>query len=550
MTLLELRALGALRSVAARPFWLATALLLLGTLMYAGYRLVRAGITWLLNYPLIGSIAPAVIQRSLEALFLMLMAAVLFSVLIACIGILYGSDDLELLLSQPVSSARVFAMKTAELFVNAAGLPLVFTLPVLVGIGHALDANLLFYAVSILSTLALYTLPVTFGALLALFLVRVSPVGRVREVATGLSIGAAALAVLGFRMLRPEQLAALSAGGPEEFEAALTAFTRFEIGWLPPAWATTGSWAALTGTLHPSLLVLLLTGAAGLLLTGLLAHHAYVRGWVRSLDGAPAPRRARPSQPAWERALHERMGVVGAIVAKDARVFGRDVQQWSQLLVLAALGAVYFVSLAALPLPTQEYRDVIGTFNIGFVGFMLAGVALRVAYPTVSLDGATHWLTRTSPIRQRELLTAKLLLTLPLMLILGLTLGLAAAFVLELSPILALAVPLAAATNSVAMTGLAVGMGAAHPNFSYTNSNELVMTPGALGFMALALAHAAITGLLLARPAWIAISTTVGASYWSSGEGLAILGALLLLTIAVTLLPLVHGARQLRLREE
>lgn len=32
-----------------------------------------------------------------------------------------------------------------------------------------------------------------------------------------------------------------------------------------------------------------------------------------------------------------RLGVTGAIIAKDARVFMRDVQQWSQLIVLAAL---------------------------------------------------------------------------------------------------------------------------------------------------------------------------------------------------------------------
>src|SRR5690625_368956 len=174
------------------------------------------------------------------------MAAVLFSVLVASIGTLYGSDDLELLLAQPVNHGRVFGMKVAEVFVNSAGLPLLLTIPVLVGVGVALQAHLLFYPVSVLAALALYAMPVTVGALLALVLVRVSPAGRVREVATAASIIVAAAALVGLRALRPEQLLTVAAQDSEAFERFLTAFARLEIGWLPPTWATDASWAALT----------------------------------------------------------------------------------------------------------------------------------------------------------------------------------------------------------------------------------------------------------------------------------------------------------------
>src|SRR5690606_11382818 len=201
VTLVALRARAGARTLAARPLWLAGAMVLLAAISYGGYRLVKYGVEWLYAYPLITTIAPAVTQRSLEGFFLMLMAAVLFSVLIASIGTLYGSDDLELLLAHPTDAARVFGMKVLELFVNAAGLPLLFTLPVLAGVGVALDAHPLYYPVSVLAAAALYALPVTLGALLALVLVRLSPAGRVREVATAVSISAAAAALLGLRAL-------------------------------------------------------------------------------------------------------------------------------------------------------------------------------------------------------------------------------------------------------------------------------------------------------------------------------------------------------------
>lgn len=550
MTLPALLARTNARILMARPVWLTGAIVLFTAISYGAYRLVKYGVEWLYAFPLITTIAPAVTQRSLEGFFLMLMAAVLFSVLIASIGTLYGADDLEFLLAQPESATRVFSLKILELFTNAAGLPLAFTLPVLIGVGAALDAHWLYYPVSVLASVALYALPVTLGALLALVLVRVSPAGRVREVATAVSISAAAAALLGLRALRPEQLTQITAADSEAFEAFLSAFARLEIGWMPPAWATNASWAAVDGRFHPSLAALILVGAAGLILAGFLAHTAFTRGWVRSLDAAPAPR-PRPAKPAptWERFLANRLGVVGAILAKDARIFTRDVQQWSQILVLLALGGVYFLSLSSIPIPTQQFKNVIGALNIAFVGFLITGVALRIAYPGVSYEGRTYWLTQIQPIRKRDLVIAKYLFALPLILALAAGLGVAATRLLEVSPTLALAAPLAAVCSAIAMTGLAVGLGAAHPRFSFTNPNELAMTPGAISFMAIGLAYSAALTYLLARPAWTAINNPNITNYWQSPEGLLVLAAVIGLTLLITLVPLWHGARQLHLAQ-
>lgn len=546
MTLAGLRARAGARTLAARPIWLSGAMLLLVAISYGGFRLVKYGVSWLYEYPLITTIAPAVTQRSLEGFFLMLMAAVLFSVLIASIGTLYGAEDLEFLLAHPTNATRVFALKVLELFTNAAGLPLAFTLPVLVGVGAALDAHPLYYPVSIVAAAALYALPVTLGALLALLLVRVSPAGRVREVATAVSITAAAAALLGLRALRPEQLTQITAADSEAFEAFLAAFARLEIGWMPPAWATNASWAAVDGRIHAGLAALILVGALGLTLAGVLAHLAFTRGWVRSLDAAPAPkaRSARPA-PAWERFLGRRFGVVGAILTKDARVFTRDVQQWSQILVLLALGGVYFLSLSSIPIPTQQFKNVIGALNIAFLGFLITGVALRTAYPGVSYEGHAYWLTQVQPVRKRDLVLAKFVFALPLILALAAALGFAATRLLEVSPTLALAAPLAAICSAFAMTGMAVGLGAAHPRFNFTNPNELAMTPGAISFMAIGLAYSAALTYLLARPAWHAINNPSSAAYWQSAEGILVLGAVGILTLLTTIVPLWHGARQL-----
>ncbi len=546
MTLAGLRLRGALRSLTARPVWLIIAVGMLAALLYWGYRAVHAGTLWILNYPLIDTIAPAVIQRSLEGMFLMLMAAVLFSVLIASIGILYGSQDLELLLAQPINSAAVFSLKVTELFINAAGLPLLFTLPFLLGVGTAMEAHPLYYLVSIVSALALFALPVTAGALLALVLVRYSPAGRVREIATAVSITFAAAAVLGLRALRPEQILNLNPADAEAFDTFLRAFTSLELGWLPPAWATNASWAAMDGGIHASFIVLIAAGAIGLAVTGVLAHLAYTRGWVRSLDTNPLGRDGRErSETRFERWFVRRTGTVGAILVKDFRSFTRDVQQWSQLIVLVALAVVYFVSLSAIPVPTQQFRDAVGALNVAFMAFISAGVGVRIAFPAVSLEGATFWLLQVQPVRPRQVVIAKFLFVLPIMLTLGAALGIAAVRLLDMNPLLATSSVISALAAAIAMSGLAVGIGAAQPQFKHTNPNELAMTPGAITYMAFALLYAGVITILLARPAWSVISNRAGAGYWLTGEGVLILLALALVTTVTTALPLIHGSRQL-----
>lgn len=546
MTLLDLRLRGAARAISGRPLSAIMAITLLALVVAIGFAAVRYGTSWIINYEFIEEVAPAVIQRSIETFYLLLMSATLFSVLIASIGILYAAADLNFLMAQPTHPARVFALKVGELFINAAGLPLIFTIPVLAGVGAAMNAPPLYYLVSFIAAAALYAIPVTFGSLLALVLVRISPAGRVREIATATSIGIAALALVALRALRPEQILNLNVAGQEEFEAALAAFTRLEIGWLPPAWATNASWHALDNSIHASLIVLITIAIASLATVGALAHLAFTRGWIRSLDTTPIARRTAPRPtPAWERALHRSFGNTGAILTNDTRHFYRDVQQWSQGIVLIALGAVYFLSLSSIPVPTQQFRDVLGMMNIAFVQFLIAGIALRIAYPAVSLEGRAYWLTRTLPIHASEVITAKFIHALPLMLTLGATLGIAAQALLDMSPTLAIAAPIAAIAASIATTALATGIGATFPRYQFSNPNELAATPGALIFMSLALAYAALTTTILARGAWNSLRAPFS-NYWGTSEGLLSLALLLAITLIATITPLLIGARALR----
>ncbi len=460
---------------------------------------VERGVRWIDAYPLIDTIADAALQRSLEAFVTLLALGVAFSVLTTAVTTLYTAQDLPLLLSWPIPTGRVFALKVLETYLGSAALPALLTLPVLVGVGAARDASLTFYPVAFAAVLALYALPVAFGAAAALLLMRIAPAGRVKEVSTTVSVLVAAGLVVGLRALRPEQLADLT---PEQFEAFLVGFASIDLGAWPPGWAGSAIWTALEGGFSPALLPLLATTLVALVLLTRAATWAYTAGWSRGLDTAPRRRDAR-SRPAsaWERPLAA-LGPTGAVIVKDLRLLARDPTQASQLLVLLALAGVYLVSTAAIDVEGQRFRDALGALNVAFVGLLLAGVGVRLAFPVVSLEGEGFWWLHTAPLRARAIVAAKLAHALPPLLVLGVGLGVAQSLLLDVSPNLATAAWFGGALAAVAIASLGVGLGAAFPRFDATQPTDVPMSPGGLLYMTTALVYAAGLTVALAYPAW------------------------------------------------
>jgi ABC-2 type transport system permease protein len=477
--------------------------------------LVERGVRWVDAYPLIGTIADAALRRSVEAFVTVLVLAVAFSVLTTAITTLYTAADLPLLLSWPLPAATVFRLKVMETYLGSAALPALLTLPALIGLGLARAAPWSYYPQAAVAVVALYALPVAVGALLALLLMRVAPAGRVKETATAASVIVAAALVVGLRVLRPEQLAALT---PEEFEAFLVGFAALDLGASPPGWAGAAIWRALEGGVSPALG--LLVGLAWIALTGLsgIAAWAYQSGWVRSLDGTARRRDPRPrGASAWERPL-ARWGPAGAIVVKDLRLLLRDPSQWSQLLVLTALAGVYLISTASIEVEGQRFRDVLGTLNVAFLGFLLAGVGARLAFPVVSLEGEGVWFLRTGPVTPGGVLAAKFAHALPPLLLLGVGLGIAQATLLDVSPNLASASIVGGLLAAVAVSALGVGLGAAFPRFDATQAAEVPVSPGGLIYMTLALVYATGLTALLAYPAWATL-VDPAQPFWSSSAG-------------------------------
>lgn len=546
MLLYRMRFQGWLNAVRRRPLRYLMGALLLGLVYWGVLASTARGVRFTERFLELGNadIAEAIFQRSLEALFTILLLSVAFSVLTTAIHTLYASEDLPFLLALPVNPAQVFGLKVAETYLSAALMPALFTVPVLVGLGQARAAPFLYYPLALISVLALYALPVALGSLVALVLIRISPAGRVKEVATALSVVLAAGLIFGLRVLRPERLAGMDLA---ELSRFLERFSSFDLGWSPTGWASSAVWGALSGKPGWALVWLVLAALVLLYLVGVLAALAYTQGWIRA-QGTGSPR-LDPSvrgTALWERPL-ARLGSAGAIVVKDVRLLLRDPTQWSQLLVLLALAGVYLTSVSSLRiegLDSQRFRDALGAMNVLFLGFLLAGVGIRTAYPLVSLEGEGFWLLKTGPVSSTQIVLGKFWHSLPIMLGLGLGLGVAAAVLIDLSPALAWASPLAGVCAALAITGLGTGLGAAFPRFDATSPSEVPLSAGGLLYMALSLAYSVLLMVALAWPAWQVLRRP-GEGVWNTPSGWLVLALVGAVTLLGTVLPLIYGSYRL-----
>jgi ABC-2 type transport system permease protein len=244
------------------------------------------------------------------------------------------------------------------------------------------------------------------------------------------------------------------------------------------------------------------------------------------------------------------------MVAKEIRVFFRDTTQWSQLILLGVLVAVYVYNITALPLHTGEevsflLINIVSFLNLGLAGFVIAAIAARFVFPAMSIEGRVMWLVRSSPIDVRTIFWSKYWVgTLPLLLI-AVPLIVGTNLVLEASTFITVLTSVTMVGVTFALTSLALGFGALYPNYDTENVAEIPTSFGGLLFMMAAVSYLAGVVILEAWPVYLYVNGRVMGS--PSGVGtvpllMGVAGAAILTILAIWL-PLHAGIRKVRMTE-
>jgi ABC-2 type transport system permease protein len=241
------------------------------------------------------------------------------------------------------------------------------------------------------------------------------------------------------------------------------------------------------------------------------------------------------------------------MVTKEIRVFFRDTTQWSQLILLGVLVAVYVYNITVLPLYTGEQVsflliNVVSFLNLGLAGFVVAAIAARFVFPAMSIEGRMMWLMRSSPVDVRTIFWSKYWVgTLPLLLV-ALPLIVGTNIVLDASGFILVLTTVTMVGITFALTGLALGFGALYPNYDTENVAEIPTSFGGLLFMMAAVSYLAGVVILEGWPVYVFLDARLqGAEVevTTAPLSLGIAGATVLTGLAIWL-PLRAGIRKVQ----
>jgi ABC-2 type transport system permease protein len=508
-------------------FWVATQL---GDYAELGDFLLRIGLSWL---------------------FLTFLSFLAFSGVVTALSTLFLSEDLRLLLAAPVGVRRLFYARFSKIVAQSSWMVAVFLMPVLLGIGVARCAPCMFYVMALLTVVPFCVIPVTIGTAVTLLLVNVFPARRARDILMLMGLLFAASIVLLLRYIQPERLLRVESlpdvtGFFATLQSPLTPM-------LPSFWAGETLFTSLTGgvdVLHAS--ALWMTAGAFTIALGAASERWYFSGFSKSQEA----RKARFTRLlSLDRAVrHLPVSTVGrTLFIKDVKVFLRDVTQWSQLLLLLALVLVYLYNFHVLDLDRVPYmsgviKNVYAFLNLGLASFVLATIAVRFVFTGVSAEGQAFWIIRTSPVSLRSFLWSKFWMGLIPLLLFSEVLTIVANDFLGVATFLKCLAAIAIVFISVALVGLATGMGARYPRFNADNPTQVAGSPGGVAYMISAVCYILFMIAVLAWPASTYLWHAARDQAIESGQVVLMFGCFALaafVSIAIPLWQMHSGVRAL-----
>ncbi|HSQ35078.1 MAG TPA: putative ABC exporter domain-containing protein, partial [Candidatus Binatia bacterium] len=313
-------------------------------------------------------------EKLLMMIYMTLFSMLLLSALLTALDVFFISRDLHFLFSTPLPVRSAFIWKMLETATYSSAMVVFFSLPVLFfycrwfapGAGQVMQvllAFLLFIACGVLS-----------GILLGLIIPAFFSVRRLQPVLSVFSIILISFIVVFLRLLRPERFIE-----PNEIDNVLRYMGSLDLKifyYFPFAWLSRAMGLAAEGKNVPywkTIALFLLLAAALLALIFWLRRKLYLLLFDKLNRGGKGNYRSiwRPLRLTND---------YRPLLRKEGKTFLRTPAQWSQLLIVGALVAVFVINMKMIPLPHPSVRNFVSYLNLIMAVFIVSGLNSRFTF--------------------------------------------------------------------------------------------------------------------------------------------------------------------------
>lgn len=443
--------------------------------------------------------------------FLMLFLLLLFSCSISAVGFLFNAKDLETILSFPLSKTRFFVTRLCNIVLSSFWMLILFVTPIYLGFSLNYNLSWDFFAVCLLVTFLLLIITASLGSIAAILLVNICPAYRIKEILAVIAvIFAIGVLVIGqktshvdFSRQIVNQTQVSSKDNLKSAALFLSATEDPNPEWFPSKWAT----LAISNYVDPKtdklipLIKLFSTAVILFLLALVLFKKLHIRGWSFSLL-TKSPNKTYTSNVSSKltKLIIPFNQPLRALVAKEIKCFVRDTTQSLQLFVLLFLTSIYIYNFRALrnfsgfpPEMLELWKAGLSVANVILGACVVAAIATRFVYPSVSLEGKSYYMIRLTPLSISQYLKNKFMLWFMPVLSLNLILLSSGALAIESSSSTLLATIFVTICISIGITGIGIGIGSVYSKFDWDSPSQISASFGSLVYMFLALVTIALS---------------------------------------------------------
>ena len=342
-------------------------------------------------------------EKLLMMIYMTLFSMLLLSALLTSLDVFYISRDLHFLFSTPLPVRSAFAWKMLETGVYSSAMVVFFSLPVLffycryfapgpAQVLQVLLAFLLFIACGVLT-----------GIMLGLVIPAFFSVRRLQPVLSVFSIILISSIVVFLRLLRPERFLE-----PSEIDNVLKymgsldlkIFYYFPFSWLARAMSLTADGRSAPYWKTIALFVMLV--AALLVLVLWLRKKLYLQLFDKLNRGGRGYFKSN-----WHTSRLKNDYI--PLLRKELKTFLRTPAQWSQLLIVGALVAVFVINMRMIPLPHPSIKNFVSYLNLIMAVFIVSGLNSRFTFTSIPGEGPGQVHIFSSPYAKEKFYRFKLL---------------------------------------------------------------------------------------------------------------------------------------------
>lgn len=440
------------------------------------------------------------VSTGFMAFFLMLV----ISSFVAAIAIMFRSGETEYLFSAPVTELELFTLKYIDTVVYSSWGVVAMALPIFCAYARVRGFSPGEYILAGLFTLLPFVLIAT--ALGAAFAIAAVALSRRMSLRKMFFAGGAVFIGIIYVFVALSRPTDLQIPFNEDFRSLNLFINNFHLNSHPftPNFWLVQSLESLVAHNYGSFLLYAaaLVSTASFVTAALyvLARVGFFPAWLASLEESGV--RGKGLSMVFPRSmftLTSSGSQIRNLFNKDALVFIRDSSQWAQLSLILVLLGVYFFNLRLVPpdLEIEQWRTIVAVMNFGFIGFVLATLAVRFIFPSISLEGGSFWVIASAPLSIPTLFREKFWQSFVLFLVISEPIALLSGAMLHLESLYLIMTVGGIFLMSITLSCMAVGFGAAFPAFMERNPSRIASSPGGILTIIVSLAYVGcMTGLI------------------------------------------------------